>query len=69
MTLTGIGRPAMKGCIITLSHNAPDRRVFARLDMCTKTGDASVQTNSPKAEVNITDKDVTNNNAPSPPPK
>ncbi|MFZ0751632.1 MAG: hypothetical protein WAM70_19890, partial [Pyrinomonadaceae bacterium] len=37
VTLTGIGKPAMKGCIITLSHNAPDRRVFAKLDACTKT--------------------------------
>lgn len=68
-TLTGIGKPVMKGCIITLSHNAPDRRVFARLDACTKTGDASVQTNSPKADIKITDKNTTDNTAGSPPPK
>lgn len=68
-TLTGIGRPAMKGCIITLSHNAPDRRVFARLDACTKTGEASVQTHSPKTDINITDKNTTDNTAASPPPK
>lgn len=69
VTLTGIGKPAMKGCIITLSHNAPDRRVFARLDACTKSGDASVQTNSPKADIKITDKNTTDNTAGSPPPK
>lgn len=69
VTLTGTGRPKMKGCIITLSHNAPDRRVFARLDACTKTGDASVETPSPKTNSNITDKNTTDNTVPSPPPK
>lgn len=67
ITLTGIGKPQMKGCIITLSHNAPDRRVFARLDACTKSGDASVETKSPKANFNITDKNTTDNTAQSPP--
>ena len=69
LSLTGTGRPTMKGCIITLSHNAPDRRIFARLDTCTKTGEANVQTESPKTNVNITDKNVTDNTAASPPPK
>jgi len=67
VTLTGIGKPAMKGCIITLSHNAPDRRVFARLDACTKSGDAAVETKSPKANFNITDKNTADNTAASPP--
>lgn len=67
--LTGTGKPAMKGCIITLSHNAPDRRVFARLDACTKSGDASVETTSPKTKIDITDKNTADNTAPSPPPK
>ena len=69
INLTGIGKPVMKGCIITLSHNAPDRRVFARLDACTKTGDASVQTKSPEANFSITDKNTADNTVPSPPPK
>ena len=69
VTLTGTGKPAMKGCIITLSHNAPDRRVFARLDACTKTGEASVETKSPKANFNINDKNTTDNSVTSPPPK
>jgi hypothetical protein len=60
-SLSGTGKPAMKGCIITLSHNAPDRRVFARLDVCNKTGDASVETTSPKTKVAIADKNTTDN--------
>ena len=67
VTLTGIGKPQMKGCIITLSHNAPDRRVFARLDACTKSGDASVETKSPKANISITDKNTTDNTTQAPP--
>lgn len=66
---TGTGKPAMRGCIITLSHNAPDRRVFARLDACTKTGEASVESTSPKADFKITDKNTTDNTAASLPPK
>lgn len=69
VTLTGIGKSKMKGCIITLTHNAPDRRVFARLDACTKTGDASVETTSPKTTINITDKNTADNAVASPPPK
>lgn len=61
VSLTGTGKPTMKGCIITLSHNAPDRRVFAKLDVCNKTGDASVQTSSPKTTFTITDKNTTDN--------
>ena len=67
VTFTGIGKPAMKGCIITLSHNAPDRRVFARLDTCTKTGDAQVETKTPKATSEVTDKNTENNSCPSSP--
>jgi len=69
VTLTGTGKPAMKGCIITLSHNAPDRRVFAKLDVCTKSADASVETTSPQTKIKITDKNTTDNTATSPPPK
>jgi len=59
--LTGTGKPIMKGCIITLTHNAPDRRVFAKLDACTKTGEGSVETTAPKSSVTITDKNVSDN--------
>lgn len=60
-SLSGTGKPAMKGCIITLNHNAPDRRVFARLDVCNKSGDASVQSTSPKTNFTLTDKNTTDN--------
>jgi hypothetical protein len=60
-SLTGVGKPSMKGCIITLSHNAPDRRVFARLDTCTNTGSATIQTTAPKTTFDITDSDTTGN--------
>jgi len=69
INLTGTGKMQMKGCIITLSHNAPDRRVFARLDACTRTGDASVETTSPKTKSTITDKNTADNTVASPPPK
>ncbi len=59
--LTGTGKPIMKGCIITLTHNAPDRRVFAKLDACTKTGEASVETTTPKSSATIIDKNVSDN--------
>lgn len=68
VNLPGTGKMKMKGCIITLTHNAPDRRVFAKLDACSKSGDASVETNSPKADIKITDKN-TADTAQSPPPK
>lgn len=61
VNLTGLGKPTMKGCIITLSHNAPDRRIFARLDVCTNTGDSSVQTNSPGETYTITDNNTKDN--------
>ena len=67
VTFTGTGKPAMKGCIITLSHNAPDRRVFAKLDVCTNTGDAQVETKTTKTTSEITDKNTENNSCPSSP--
>ncbi len=60
-TLTGRGMPAMKGCIITLQHNAPDRRVFARLDTCTKSGEAAVETVTPKENFTIRDRNTADN--------
>ena len=55
LNLTGIGRPQMKGCLITLSHNTPDRRVFARLDTCAKTGSGEVEQPKPKTTLDIKD--------------
>lgn len=64
-TLTGQGKPEMKGCIITLTHNAPDRRVMARLDACSNDADASVQAGAQKTSVTITDRNVSDNFCPS----
>jgi len=60
-SLPGTGKITMKGCIFTLEHNAPDRRVMSRIDQCTKTGRASVQTVSPKVKFTITDRNTTDN--------
>jgi len=54
----------MRGCVITLEHNAPDRRIFAQLDTCAHTGNASVETsppNSPKVKFTITDRNTRDN--------
>lgn len=63
--LTGTGKIAMKGCIITLTHNAPDRRVFARLDACTKESNAAIETSAPKVNFTITDRNMADNTCPS----
>lgn len=60
-SLTGTGKLARKGCVIVLTHNAPDRRVFARLDGCNKAGEASVQTTSPSTKFTITDRNISDN--------
>ncbi|MGH9970531.1 MAG: hypothetical protein ACREBG_22445 [Pyrinomonadaceae bacterium] len=54
-SLTGTGQVTMKGCIITLQHNAPDRRVMGTIDACNKTGNASVQIPARKWTFTITD--------------
>jgi hypothetical protein len=60
-SLTGTGQVTMDGCSITLTHNAPDRRIMSRLDTCTKTGEASVETTTPGSILKITDTNVSDN--------
>lgn len=60
-SLTGIGKMNMKGCIITLQHNAPDRRVFARLDACTKSGSSEVEAPKTDFKFTITDRNMADN--------
>jgi hypothetical protein len=63
-TASGKGTITMKGCVFTLEHNAPDRRVMSTIDQCTHTGSASVQAsppNSPKVKFTITDRNTTDN--------
>jgi hypothetical protein len=44
-----------------LNITSPDRRVMSRIDQCTHTGSASVQTVSPKVKFTITDRNTTDN--------
>ncbi len=60
-SLSGKGTITMKGCIFTLEHNVTDRRVMSRIDQCTQTGSASVQTVTPKVKFTITDRKTTDN--------
>jgi hypothetical protein len=64
LNLMGTGKPSMKGCIITLSHNAPDRRIFARLDTCTKTGSGEVEQSKPKSDSDIKDSNISDSTCP-----
>ena len=57
----GRGTVTQTGCIITLEHNAPDRRVMATFDQCTKTGTATVDAPANKAKFTITDRNTTDN--------
>jgi hypothetical protein len=41
--ITGKGTVEMKGCLLTLTHNAPDRRIHLTIDQCTKSGSATVE--------------------------
>jgi hypothetical protein len=58
--LSGTGTVSRKGCIIDLTHNAPDRRVFARLDPCINSGTATIETSS-RVKFTITDRNITDN--------
>jgi hypothetical protein len=58
---SGTGQVVRKGCIITLKHNAPDRRVMGTLDKCTNTGNATVQGPSTGTRFTITDRNTTDN--------
>jgi hypothetical protein len=59
--LSGAGTVVRKGCIITLTHNAPDRRVFARLDPCTSSGTTTIETPPTRMKFTITDRNTTDN--------
>lgn len=42
-SITGKGTVAMKGCILNLTQNAPDRRIHITIDQCKKMGSAAVE--------------------------
>ncbi len=60
-TLTGIGSLSRKGCLVTLQVNGPDRRILARIDTCSKTGNASIQLLSQGSSFSILDRNTANN--------
>ena len=62
--LVGTGTVTRKDCTFKLTDNLRDRSVEAKIDPCTQTGSASVQTsppNSPKVKFTITDRKTTDN--------
>lgn len=59
--LTGTGTMVRKGCIITLTHNAPDRRVFAKLDACTNSANSTVEVPKTDTKFTITDRNTADN--------
>lgn len=60
-TLTGTGTLSIKGSVVSLQHNAPDRRVLAKITNSPQKGTASIQVLSQGATFTITDRNTTNN--------
>jgi 6-phosphogluconolactonase (cycloisomerase 2 family) len=58
--LQGKGAVTRKGALITLQHNAADRRLLAKVDMNVKKGTASVKVFSAGGTFTITDKNILN---------
>ena len=61
ITVSGTATISIRGCSILLQHNAPDRRLLARIDACARTGTASLQLLSQGVRLSITDRDFSNN--------
>lgn len=57
----GVGTLTKRGSLITLQHNAADRRVLAQIDTSSKKATASVQLFSQGRIFSITDRNITNN--------
>ncbi len=52
---------AWTGCTLTLQHNAADHSVFAQMNSCTQTGNATLQSASRKIKFTITDRNMADN--------
>jgi hypothetical protein len=61
ITVSGTAMISIRGCSILLQHNAPDRRLLARIDACARTGTASLQLLSQGVRLSISDRDFSNN--------
>ncbi len=60
-TFGGIGALTERGGVLTLQHNAADRRVLARIDMNANKGTATIQVLSQGKVFAITDRNTSNN--------
>ncbi|HEX8087588.1 MAG TPA: delta-60 repeat domain-containing protein [Blastocatellia bacterium] len=61
LTVEGTGSMTLKGGLITLQHNAPDRRVLAKVDTSTNKATATIQLFSQGATFTVTDRNTANN--------
>jgi hypothetical protein len=61
LTVGGIGTVTKRGSMISLQHNAPDRRVTATIDTSSNRATASIQLFAQGWTFSLTDRDITNN--------
>jgi hypothetical protein len=61
ITFTGTGRVTIKGCVVTIQHDTPDRRVQISLDGAVSRGSASLQSPAGTTMCTITDRNTANN--------
>ncbi|HKY05550.1 MAG TPA: HYR domain-containing protein [Blastocatellia bacterium] len=61
VSFTGQGTVTKQGCSYTLQHNAPNRRITAKIDLIAKKGSGSIQFNPGNTICTITDRDIRNN--------
>jgi hypothetical protein len=66
--LEGRGVIAQQGCVYTLTHNAGDRRVMAKIDFTTRKGNASLQSPPGTVTCTISDSNILNNSCNCPAP-
>jgi hypothetical protein len=61
VTYSGVGTVNVKGCIVTIQHNLPGRRVLIKTEFAANKGTASVQSPAGVLKGTITDRDIRNN--------
>jgi len=60
MIISGKGTITKKGCVMTLTHNPPDRRLTVTYDTCKKEGKAVLQMPPGTVKCTIIDSDTRN---------
>src|SRR5262245_12352897 len=61
MTFTGTGAASVRGCVVSIQHNPPDRRVLLTFDGAVHRGTASLQSPPGTIKCTITDRNTLNN--------